>query len=55
MAYDEGGGVEFQNGLLSTSRQNAAALSEKVEPVDAFALAKNNSNQIGGLVLEEIE
>lgn len=55
MAYDEGGGVEFQNGLLSTSRQKAAALPEKVEPMDAFALAKNNSNQIGGLVLEEIE
>lgn len=55
MAYDEGGGVEFQNGLLSTSRKQTAALPEKVEPVDAFAFAKNNSNQIGGLVLEEIE
>lgn len=55
MAYDEGGGMEFQNGLLSTSRQKAAVLPEKVEPVDAFAFAKNNSNQIGGLVLEEIE
>lgn len=55
MAYDEGGGVEFQNGLLSTSRKQTAALSEKVEPADAFALARNNSNQIGGLVLEEIE
>ena len=55
MAYDEGGGVEFQNGLLSTSRQKVAALPEKVEPVDAFVLAKNNSNQIGGLVLEEVE
>lgn len=55
MAYDEGGGVEFQNGLLSTSRKQTAALPEKVEPVDAFALARNNSNQIGGLVLEEIE
>lgn len=53
MAYDEGGGVEFQNGLLSTSRQKAE-LPEKAEPVDAFALARNNSNQIGGLVLEEI-
>ena len=55
MAYDEGGGVEFQNGLLSTSRQKAAALPEKVEPVDAFAFAKKSSNQIGGLVLEEVE
>lgn len=55
MAYDEGGGMEFQNGLLSTSRQKVAALPEKVEPVDAFAFAKKNSNQIGGLVLEEIE
>ena len=55
MAYDEGGGVEFQNGLLSTSRQKVAALPEKVEPVDAFVFAKNNSNQIGGLVLEEVE
>lgn len=55
MAYDEGGGVEFQNGLLSTSRQKAAALPEKVEPVDAFASVKKNSNQIGGLVLEEVE
>lgn len=55
MAYDEGGGVEFQNSLLSTSRKQTAALSEKVEPADAFALARNNSNQIGGLVLEEIE
>ncbi len=58
MAYDEGGGMEFQNGLLSTSRQKAAALPEKVEPVDAFAFAKKNSNQsnqIGGLVLEEVE
>ena len=55
MAYDEGGGVEFQNGLLSTGRKQTAALPEKVEPVDAFAFAKNNSNQIGGLVLEEIE
>lgn len=55
MAYDEGGGVEFQNGLLSTSRKQIAALPEKVEPVDAFALTRNNSNQIGGLVLEEIE
>lgn len=55
MAYDEGGDVEFQNGLLSTSRKQTAALPGKVEPVDAFALAKNNSNQIGGLVLEEIE
>ena len=52
MAYDEGGGVEFQNGLLSTSRQKVTALPEKVEPVDAFGFAKNNSNQIGGLVLE---
>lgn len=55
MAYDEGGGVEFQNGLLSTSRQKVTALPEKVEPVDAFGFAKNNSNQIGGLVLEEVE
>jgi len=58
MAYDEGGGMEFQNGLLSTSRQKAAALPEKVEPVDAFTFAKKNSNQsnqIGGLVLEEVE
>lgn len=55
MAYDEGGGVEFQNGLLSTSRQKTAALPEKVEPIDAFAPAKNNSNQIGGLILEDIE
>ena len=55
MAYDEGGGVEFQNGLLSTSRQKVTTLPEKVEPVDAFGFAKNNSNQIGGLVLEEVE
>lgn len=55
MAYDEGGGVEFQNGLLSTSRQKVAALPENMEPVDAFAFAKKNSNQIGGLDLEEVE
>ncbi len=55
MAYDEGGGVEFQNGLLSTSRQKEAALPEKMEPVDAFASARKNSSQIGGLVLEEVE
>lgn len=36
MAYDEGGGVEFQNGLLSTSRQQAAALPDKGEPVNVF-------------------
>lgn len=36
MAYDEGGGVEFQNGLLSTSRQQAAALPDKGEPANVF-------------------
>lgn len=36
MAYDDGGGVEFQNGLLSTSRQQAAALPDKGEPVNVF-------------------
>lgn len=55
MAYDEGGGVEFQNGLLSTSRPKVAALPEKVEPIDAFAFAKKDSNQVGGLDLEEVK
>ncbi len=36
MAYDEGGGVEFQNGLLSTSRQQTAALPDHGEPVNVF-------------------
>lgn len=36
MAYDEGGGVEFQNGLLSTSKQQAAELPDKGEPVNVF-------------------
>ena len=35
MAYDEGGGVEFQNGLLSTSRQQAA-LPDKGEPLNVY-------------------
>lgn len=33
MAYDEGGGVEFQNGLLSTSRPQAA-LPDNGAPID---------------------
>lgn len=36
MAYDEGGGVEFQNGLLSTSRKQQAALPDNGEPVNVF-------------------
>ena len=36
MAYDEGGGVEFQNGLLSTSRTPQAALPDNGEPVNVF-------------------
>lgn len=35
MAYDEGGGVEFQNGLLSTSRTQAA-LPDNGAPVDVM-------------------
>lgn len=36
MAYDEGGGVEFQNGLLSTSRTQTAALPDNGDPVNVF-------------------
>lgn len=36
MAYDEGGGVEFQNGLLSTSRKQQAALPDNGEPLNVF-------------------
>ncbi len=36
MAYDEGGGVEFQNGLLSTSRTQTAALPDNGKPVNVF-------------------
>lgn len=43
MAYDEGGGVEFENGLLSTSRvQNPAtmALPDRGEPDNFFTQTK---------------
>ena len=36
LAYDEGGGVEFENGLLSTSRKNPVALPDKGEPDNPF-------------------
>lgn len=36
MAYDEGGGVEFQNGLLSTSRTPQAALPDNGEPLNVY-------------------
>lgn len=37
MAYDEGGGVEFQNGLLSASRKKQETLPSKGDPVNVFS------------------
>lgn len=36
LAYDEGGGVEFETALLSTSRKPVAALADKGEPDNPF-------------------
>lgn len=44
MAYDEGGGVEFQNGLLSTSRPQAA-LPDNGEPVDVMEQIRKSQAQ----------
>lgn len=40
MAYDEGGGMEFENGLLSTSRKTPAALPDRGEPDNPFSRRK---------------
>lgn len=45
MAYDEGGGVEFQNGLLSTSRVQTAALPDAGAPVNVIEQIKNGKKQ----------
>ena len=45
MAYDEGGGVEFENGLLSTSRKAPAALLDKGEPDNPFTKSHNTQGQ----------
>ncbi len=47
MAYDEGGGVEFQNGLLSTSRAQAA-LPDNGAPVDVMEQIKRAQAQKQG-------
>lgn len=45
MAYDEGGGVEFQNGLLSTSRTQTAALPDNGKPVNVFDQVKQTQRE----------
>lgn len=45
MAYDEGGGMEFENGLLSTSRKVSAALPDRGEPDNPFSRRKQTSEK----------
>lgn len=45
MAYDEGGGVEFQNGLLSTSRVQTAALPDAGAPINVIEQIRSGKKQ----------